>query len=153
PPRVRLALLQPPRVRLALLQPPRVRLALLQPPRVRLAPLQPPRVRQAPRLQSSTEFLGGPLLCSVGLLTNLQVPVADRHGLYASVGLHVFVVGLHAFAVDRPELCGAGSVARLNFVPARDDPLVARLNFVPARDDLLVTYLNFVFVFLCVVFV
>ncbi|KAK5602383.1 hypothetical protein CRENBAI_012941 [Crenichthys baileyi] len=89
--------------------------ALLQPPRVCLALLQPLRA---------------------GLLTNLQVPVAGRHGLYA------FVTGFHAFAVDRPELCVAGPGARLNFVPARDDLLVAHLNFVPARDDLLVARLN-----------
>ncbi|KAK5610092.1 hypothetical protein CRENBAI_011967, partial [Crenichthys baileyi] len=144
PLRVCLAPLQPVRVCLAPLQPLRICLAPLQPLRVRLAPLQPPIVRQAPCLRSSTVFLGGPLLCLAGLLTNLQVPVAGRHGLYASVGLHTFVAGLHAFAVDCPELCVAGPGTHPNFVPARDDLLVAHLNFVPARDDLMVARLNFV---------
>ncbi|MEQ2300057.1 hypothetical protein AMECASPLE_021439 [Ameca splendens] len=98
--------------------------------RVRQALLLPLRVRQAPCFWSSTEFLGGPLLCSIGLLTYLQFPVAGRHGLYASVGLHVFVGGLHGFAADRPELCGAGLVARRNSVPAGDDLLVACRNFI-----------------------
>ncbi|KAK5613342.1 hypothetical protein CRENBAI_023516 [Crenichthys baileyi] len=53
-----------------------------------------------------------------------------RHGLYTSVGLHVFVAGLHTFAADRPGLCVAGPGAHLNSVPARDDLLVTRLNFV-----------------------
>ncbi|MEQ2221934.1 hypothetical protein ILYODFUR_020744 [Ilyodon furcidens] len=68
----------------------------------------------SPRVPQS--FWG--VLCPVGLLTYLQVPIASRHGLYASVGLHVFVAGLHNFAVDHPELCGAGPVARPNSVPA-----------------------------------
>ncbi|MED6236406.1 hypothetical protein ATANTOWER_008716 [Ataeniobius toweri] len=102
---------------------------------------------QTPRLTLSSEV---PLLCSAGLLINLQVPaaVASRHSLYASVGLHVFADSLHAFATDHPGLCVAGPGALLNFVPAQDDLMDARLNFVPAWDDLMVARLNFVFLFL-----
>ncbi|KAK5598781.1 hypothetical protein CRENBAI_004425 [Crenichthys baileyi] len=80
--------------------------------------------RLASGLRNSTEFLGDPLLCSVGLLTNLQVPVTGRRGL-------------HAFAANRPGLCVAGPGARLNSAPAGDDLLVARLNsvFVSVRHE------------------
>ncbi|MEQ2311969.1 hypothetical protein AMECASPLE_026099, partial [Ameca splendens] len=124
---------------------------LLMPLRVSATPqplLQPLRVRQAPHLRSSTEFLGGPLLCSVGLLIFLQFPVAGHHGLYASVGLHVFGAG----RVARLNSVPAGDdllVARLNSVPAGDDPLVTRQNSVPAGDDLLVAHLNSVLVSGC----
>ncbi|KAK5609080.1 hypothetical protein CRENBAI_016060, partial [Crenichthys baileyi] len=55
--------------------------------RVRQAPLLPLRVRQAlPQMVR-------------------QVFAIGRHGLYASAGVHVCVVGLHSFAADRPGLC------------------------------------------------
>ncbi|KAK5623042.1 hypothetical protein CRENBAI_020805 [Crenichthys baileyi] len=57
----------------------------------------------------------GPLLCSVGLPTNLQVPiaVAGRHGLYVSVGLPVSIFasrhhGLYASAGLRVSVFAAG---------------------------------------------
>ncbi|KAK5613237.1 hypothetical protein CRENBAI_025752 [Crenichthys baileyi] len=77
-----------------------------------------------------------PLLCSADLQT-VSSFVAGRHGVYVPAGLH-------AFGADRPGLCVAGPVARLTFVPARDDVLVPRLTFVPARDDVLVARLTFV---------
>ncbi|KAK5608621.1 hypothetical protein CRENBAI_022860 [Crenichthys baileyi] len=49
---------------------------------------------EVPLFGAADLLTGGPLLCSAGLLINLQVPaaVAGRHGLYASAGLLVFTV-------------------------------------------------------------
>ncbi|MEQ2293009.1 hypothetical protein AMECASPLE_028849 [Ameca splendens] len=62
--------------------------------------LMPLRVRQAPRLRSSTEFLGGPLLCSVGLHVFGAGPVARLNSVPA--GDDLLVARLNSVLVSGP---------------------------------------------------
>ncbi|KAK5607304.1 hypothetical protein CRENBAI_000988 [Crenichthys baileyi] len=109
------------------------------------------RVRQAP-LQ--------PLKVRQALLQSPRVPLAhslSMRPLAHSLSMRPWLIGARLNSVparDDPLVARLNSVparddplvARLNSVPAVDDPLVARLNSVPAGDDLLVARLSSVFV-------